>query len=188
MKIFLFAACLYIILSLLPPFDYHQLLLPKPEEAALDCHLISLQSRPGIESLVGYTEHGTIKQYLYSITVVREISCLPQGGVKELLFLYREVYLNISQIDVDEEIERMKERYTTPYRVYRYNPGDAYLLRHHELDRHGISMEPIDIYEDYYKSYVAMKLLTLLVTIIITVMVIGLRILLQSYYNNKSLI
>jgi hypothetical protein len=180
-------ALLYIVLFLLlgcyyPPLDYHNLLLPKPSDAAMTCSLVGITSYQNITEydVVGRLAGDRFPILLYSTTVVRTMSCsyvvVGGGGVEDepIKYVYRTPFINISHIDVDREVEIMLLKFETPTKLWKYDiEEDNYLLRGVVVDRYGFSEEPVDIYRDYLHAYIIMKVCTGGVALALVLIIMG---------------
>ena len=179
-----YCALLYVVIFLLlgcyyPPLDYHRLLLPKPHEAAMMCSLVGITSYQNITEydVVGRLTGDKFPILLYATTVVRTMSCHYMEEVlgeeeEPTKYVYRLPFLNISHVDVDREMDVMLLKYETPVKLWKYDSDeDSYLLRGVDVDRHGFSEEPVDIYKDYIHSYIIMKVCTAVVTLFLVLVI-----------------
>lgn len=170
---------LFLFLSFLPIFDYHQFLLPLPDQAAMLCRLQNLSVE---EDILGEIPDGHIlvqkpneitRIFLYATNLRKEIQCSSSEGGNRT-FHYHNVYLNILHQDIEEEMDSIRESYSFPRKKWFYERekyNHLLGLQNEKVDRHGLSEEPIDIYQSqyYWIILVMMKLLILLTDFILTI-------------------
>lgn len=175
-SLFLF---LFLILSFLPVFDYHQFLLPLPDQAAMLCRLQNLSVE---EDILGEIPDGHIlvekpneitRIFLYATNLKKEIQCSSDKGGNRT-FHYHNVYLNILHQDVEAEMELVRVEYSFPRKKWFYERekyNHFFNLQHGKVDQYGLSEEPIDIYQSqyYWIILVMMKLLILFIDFILTI-------------------
>lgn len=181
----LFYVVTFVVLGTTPTFDYHRLLLPSAERAEVQCVLQGITVDHDIDEYalapVGYAKRDTVMLYLYATVVTRTMRCHyvqrepPAAAAPAMVLHYTQHYLNVSHIDVDHQLQLMRQRYGEPVRRWRYNQQDyVYLLRDAALDRHGLAEQPIDIYKDYASAYIVIKLCLFLATSLIVLLVLAL--------------
>lgn len=183
---------LFIILSYIPLFDYHRFLLPPPDEALMICRLSNITKEATISEIPdGYIlkrKENIIKLYLYGTNLKKEVFChspLSPQKEEDQLFIYQNVYINILHSDIDEEIEKSRERYGQGDRKrWKYDRVKyEHLLIDENVDRYGFSNEPIDIYKHSYYYYYAMKILIIVIILCILFLYISLS---PDFHGPKS--
>lgn len=174
-NILLLFVIVYIVLGLLPAFDYHRLLLPDENDALMHCKLVAITTENNITEIeIGHVLlSDNTKLYLYTTTILREMSCHSTDSEPEP-YLYRDIYLNISHIDINREISRMRETHVEEKELWLYDSSNTYLLRGFTLDRFGFSPVPIDPYRDFWTAFVVVKLFLLIPTIILLTLIYSL--------------
>ena len=159
---------LFLFLGLTSTFDYRRLLLPDHESAVVQCQLTNLTLDSAItEHVIGHTKRDALTLYLYTTILTRILQCRHlardqpnQLEGPEMTFIYHHHYLNISHIDVNEEMTLVKKRHENPLLMWHYDVEKyEYLLLGHEVDQHGLSEIPLDIYKDSLTSWLGMKLI-----------------------------
>lgn len=151
-------------------FDYHRHLLPPPERAVRLCNTTALRAQHSlVEGAIGFRDAigGGVPVKLYATTLVRDVVCRATDGETEHL-VYRDLYLNISAIDVDAELAALSARYAPGalYKAWRYDE----LLP--EVDRHGLTDTPLDPYRDYARAQMLAKVELLLAAVFLTGLVL----------------
>lgn len=173
-------------------FDYHQFLLPSPEQSIVECRLLNLTlERNGTitDRPDGYIKKptgGEAKMYFYATNLWKEIQCDSRK------YLYHNLYLDILRVDVEEEMEKTREKYKlSGVRVrWRYDREKySYLLGGVQLDRYGFVDEPLDIYQNYKPWVILSWFLILVFGLFLTSLVISLLSFLSArkqHYNVSS--
>jgi hypothetical protein len=160
---------IYTALSLLPFFDYNQLLLPHANDVAMMCHLVDIGTQHNItETSVGYLMYDEIKLFLYTTTIIRQMSCHYRftGDESPRLFIYSDIYLNVTHTDLNRIIAETRASMTNPKELWLYDENDinAHLLRDTELDRFGFAVAPADREKDFWNIFLIVKFLLLFPT------------------------
>lgn len=162
---------IYGALSLLPFFDYNQLLLPHPNDVAMMCQLIGIETQHNItETSVGYLMYDEIKLFLYTTTVIKKMSCHYRftGDDSPRLFIYSDIYLNVTHTDVNRVIDETRALPASELWLYDENEINGYLLRDTELDRFGFSTTPLNRDRHFWNTFFIVKFMLLFPTGILT--------------------
>ena len=162
-------------------------MLPGDLEATVECRLLNLTTDIGLhEYAVGHTKKDAVTLYLYATMVTRVLECRHVSEADhqhDMRFTYHAYYLNISHVDVEAELERIRERYRATGTVFlwKYNKEYVYLLHGHEVDQYGLSETPIDNSKDVVRAWLAMKLLVVVASGLVTLLVVLLYSLASRY-------
>lgn len=186
----------FMALGATPSFDYHRLLLPSAERAAVQCQLRDLSVDNDLDEFtldptkaVGYVAHDTLRLYLYVTVVRRTMQCryvAPElAETPPLVLHYTAHYLNISHRDVDHQVALLRQRYAEPVTMWHYNTDYVYLLRNQLVDGHGLAEHPIDIYKDATRAYILIKLALFMITTLLVLLVL---ILVSLWQRHRSLL
>jgi hypothetical protein len=164
---------LFLVLSYLPPFDTHNLLLPRADDVETTCTLVGITTYQNITSgFIFVAGADDISVSLYTTTVVRMMSCIGARRHNDdndpKTFSYTKVYINMSYGDIDRELDMISLQYTEPTQLWKYDPKESFLLRSVIVDRHGFSEEPIDIYRDWTHANIIMKSLVFVISLAVT--------------------
>ena len=143
-------------------FDYHQWLLPRPEQALMLCRLTNItldHNKTITDRPDGYVSKGggeVAKMYFYATSLWKRVSCWYPNSPEEhsSSFIYHNLYIDILRVDLDWEIEKSRAKYAQfeggVRQRWRYNRERyGYLLDGVNLDRHGFIDQPVDIYLQY---------------------------------------
>ena len=157
-----------ILLSLMPLFDYHQFLLPLPDDAAMHCHLGNITKENVVVS-IGNHGDPTMKHFVAGINLRKVLECRSTRGAS-YTFLYQNVYTGVSRDDVDTRMRETIEKYKTVRNRWRYLLSS---VGQQKVDRHGFSEIPLNPYENYWFSFIMMKFFILFFTTLIVLLLLS---------------
>lgn len=157
-----------ILLNQLALFNYNHYLPLDPELTRVTCTNMYIKSETGVG--IGEIHYsGTVVNdnvHLYITSVTRGVSCrFTNDGDQRILNLhYRDDYLNISRIDVDDIIEKLRLEYPEGMGFTAYYYDGCIDRQNDHFDVNCLASKPLDP-GDYvnYIDYIALKLLVCLV-------------------------
>lgn len=146
-------------------------MLPEANDVAMLCRLNDISTLHNItEVSIGYLLRDEIKLFLYTTTIIREVVCryrfVDVDDADDHLFIYSDVYLNITHTDIDTVMREMRR--TEEKELWLYDVSNTYLLRDTEVDRYGFATKPVDIYKNFWSVYLTVKFLLLIPSVILT--------------------
>jgi hypothetical protein len=173
----------------LPAFDYHRHLLPEPDVAAHSCKTLVLKSEHSlVEAALVVTDLQPLPVRLYATTLVRDATCKGQDNIA-LNLSYRDVYLNVSLLDVESELEKLRARFPAgkTYQAWFYDLQQYKNLLEPEdaLDRYGLAERPLEIYRDYRHAQIQAKLELCASAILLTLLIYFLVFFAQTLYARR---
>lgn len=169
-QLILLSCVVFLVLNFLPIFDYHRLLPPGADEASLYCSMYNLTTQYGIEEVrVGHIlMRDDVKLFLYTTTISRSMVCTREHETTLHHFHYNDIYLNISHIDIVRIVVEINQTYGQyKHRLWYYDRSIYPELHGITRDRHGFSVEPLNIYDHYIIPYIIMKILIITMSVFI---------------------
>lgn len=144
---------LVLLLSVLPFLDYHQLLLPHPDVAAMKCLLTNI-SKEEVVTYVGNYGDQSLKHFIQGVNIRKEFQChfILESLHSEIghTFLYQNIYTGISMKEIDKMIQDTREKYQIKRNRWRYNNNLFTLPTTIKLDRWGFSDTPFSENTTHY--------------------------------------
>lgn len=159
-------------LSLFSVLDYHQFLLPLPDEASMHCRLQNISREDVIVPFSGnYAGDLSVKHFIGGVNVKKVFDCHSQReNTERKTFLYQNIYSGVESGEIDRMIRETVEKYKTTRNRWFYNRDQYKMLlsrRLISLDRHGFSQVPLDPYQDYWSFFVLMKIIVSILSFMI---------------------
>lgn len=115
--------------------------LTAPDEAAIKCITLSLQTEQGIRAAtLNYGASETVSLNLYMTSITRTINCTNAANENHL-FQYKDDYLNISTVDVDGIFHQLTAKYpiNESFDAWYYEDFCNWYRIRDRLDRHCLS-------------------------------------------------
>jgi hypothetical protein len=165
---------IFLLLGLLPAFDYHHFLPPQPDHVEMLCSQVKLH-RDNAHFVAAHLvlPHGVLlphggeapKVYLNATVLKRHIVCkyTHHVGAGERSFIYHEVYLSVGELE-----SNVTERHERPFHLWNYAGVERLGGGNHSLDEHLLSTVPIDQYEDFWLVYLMLKCFLLILSLLLT--------------------
>lgn len=162
--------------SLISVLDYHQFLLPLPDEAAMHCRLHNISKEDVVIPFSGNYGDLSVKHFIGGVNVRKFLECRSLRAETKT-FLYQNIYSGVHSDEIDRLLNETIEKYKTTRNRWFYNREQYRSLlnrRSISLDRHGFSDSPLNPYQDYWFFFITMKMISSFFSLMILLFLISL--------------